>query len=130
MRVNTVIFGVFIILCNGSLHAAYDADELKKLFTDKNQRARIDAARSGVTGADRQVNKIKLDGYVTRSSGKSVVWVNGQNTLDSNAIGNLRVHQPSKDRDKRVRVSIDGQTRPLKPGETWDKGTGKIIDAQ
>jgi hypothetical protein len=130
MRVNIVLFGVFSILCNGSLHAAYDADELKKLFTDKNQRARIDAARSGVTGADRQVNKIKLDGYVTRSSGKSVVWVNGQNTLDSTAIGNLRVHQPSMDRGKRVRVSVDGQTRTLKPGETWDKGTGKIIDTQ
>ena len=130
MRVKIILFGMFGILCSSTSHAAYDADDLKKLFTDKNQRARIDAARSGITGTDRQVNKIKLDGYVTRSSGKSVVWVNGQNTLDSNAIGNLRVHQPSKGRDKRVRVSIDGQSRPLKPGETWDKSTGKIIDTK
>lgn len=111
-------------------HAEFDADDLGKLFTDKKQRAQIDAARSGVSGATNRTDKVKVDGYVTRSDGKSVVWVNGQNTLESSRIGNIRVHQPSMHKDKKVSISVDGESRRLRPGETWNKSTGKIVDSQ
>ncbi|MBT8118727.1 MAG: hypothetical protein KJN89_03325 [Gammaproteobacteria bacterium] len=110
--------------------AEYNADDLNKLFTDKNQRARIDAARSGLTGSAKQTDKVKVDGYVTRSDGKSVVWINGQSTLDSSRVGNIRVHQSSMHKDKKVGISIDGESRRLRPGETWSKSTGKIVDSQ
>jgi hypothetical protein len=130
MRVNIIFVGLIIIFSSGVSSAQYYADDLNRLFTDKNQRARIDAARSGGTGTSSTTSKVRIDGYVTRSDGKSVVWVNGQNTLDNTRIGNIRVQQPSMYKDKKVGVSIDGESRHLRPGETWDKSTGKIVDSQ
>ena len=78
MRVKTIFAGLLFVLFSGVSSAQYDADELNKLFTDKSQRARIDAARSGNSsgGELRQTREVKVSGYVTRSDGKSVVWVN------------------------------------------------------
>ena len=61
---------------------------------------------------------------MTRSDGKSVVWVNNKNTLDSSRIGDIKVQQASIGRDKKVAVSVDGKTTRLKPGETWSEDTG------
>ena len=130
MRASIIIAALLSVYYSGVSSAQYNADDLNKLFTDKNQRARIDAARSGVTGSAKQADKVKVDGYVTRSDGKSVVWVNGQSTLESSRLGNIRVHQPSMQKDKKVVVSIDGESKRLKPGETWHKSTGKIVDSQ
>lgn len=130
MRVNITFAGLIIVFFSGVSSAQYYADDLNRLFTDKNQRARIDAARSGATGTARETSKVRIDGYVTRSDGKSVVWVNGQNTLDNSRIGNIRIQQPSTYKDKKVGVSIDGESRRLRPGETWNKSTGKIVDSQ
>ncbi len=124
--------GLLFLLCSSMVHAAYDAADLKKLFTDKSQRARIDAARSGnYSGAERQqTRKIKVSGYVTRSDGKSVVWVNNKSTLEGSRIGDVKVHQANIGKDKKVTISVDNKTTRLKPGETWYKETGKIVDDQ
>jgi len=126
------ICGLCIVLYGSSVQADYDVSRLKKLFTDKTQRAQIDAARSGVaSGAEaRQTRKIKVSGYVTRSDGKSVVWVNNQNTLQSSSLGDLKVQQSSIGKNKKVTISVDGKTARLKPGETWYKETGRIVDDQ
>ena len=123
---------LFFIFCSGVVQAGYDAADLKKLFTDKSQRARIDAARSGnSSGAEKQqTRKIKVSGYVTRSDGKSVVWINNKNTLDGSRIGDVKVHQSNIGQDKKVTISVDNKTTRLKPGETWYKETGKIVDDQ
>ena len=109
--------------------AAYDSAKLDTLFTDKNQRAQIDASRSGRTTdkAAPQINKVKIDGYVTRSDGKNVVWLNDQNTLKSSKVNNIKV-RPSSIKNNKVTISIDGDTAKLKPGEAWYKETGKIVD--
>jgi hypothetical protein len=124
--------GLFCLMCSNVLHADYDASDLKKLFTDEKQRAQIDAARSGnASGIDssiQQTNKISLDGYVTRSDGKSVVWINNKSTLDGSKLGDIKVHQSSIGKNKKVTVSIDGKTTRLKPGETWSEDTGTIKD--
>lgn len=124
--------GLLFILCSAMVHAGYDAADLKKLFTDKTQRARIDAARSGnFSGTERQqTQKIKVSGYVTRSDGKSVVWLNDKSTLENSRIGDVKVHQSTIGKDKKVTISVDNKTTRLKPGETWYKETGKIVDDQ
>ncbi len=113
--------GLFFILCSSVAYADYDAADLKKLFTDKNQRARIDAARSGrYSGADeQQTKKIKVSGYVTRSGGKSVVWINDKNTLEGSRLGNVKVHQSSVGKNKKITLTVKEKTIRLKAGETW-----------
>ena len=129
MQVDKIIVGLLCVLYGSVSHADYDAADLKKLFTDKSQRAQIDAARTGKTVPGvQQTNKVKLSGYVTRSDGKNVVWLNDTNTLENSKVGNARVHQSTVGKNKKVTVSVDGKMKRLKPGETWDKETGKVVD--
>ncbi len=131
MQLKLIITGLFCMICSNVLHADYNATDLNKLFTDKKQRARIDATRSGKrTGSDvqKQTSKIKVSGYVTRSDGKSVAWVNDKNTLESPRVGDVNVHQSSIGKNKKVTISVDNKTTRLRPGETWYKETGKIVE--
>ena len=119
------------MVCSSVLHADYNAADLQKLFTDKKQRARIDATRSGkstVADVRKQTRKIKVSGYVTRSEGESVVWVNDKNTLEGSRIGDVKVQQSSIGKNKKVTISVGGKTARLRPGETWYKEKGKIVD--
>lgn len=128
-----LITGLVLIFCSSTLYADYDAVNLDSLFTDKSQRARIDAARSGKnTGTDlpQQSSKVSVSGYMTRSDGKSVVWVNNKNTMESSKIGDVTVHKSSIGKNKKVTVSAKDKTTRLRPGETWHKETGKIVDNQ
>jgi hypothetical protein len=112
-----------VIYCE-ALYADYDADNLNNLFMDKSQRARIDAARSGRASPESQkTNKVTVEGYVTRSDGKSVVWVNDKNTLKSMKVDDVTVKSSSVGKNKQVTVSVDGQSKRLKPGETWSVNT-------
>ncbi len=132
MQVKTFIVGLVCIMSNNVLVAGYDATELNKLFTDKQQRRQIDSARSGNYSATEspQTSKVEVTGYVTRSDGKSVVWVNNKNTLESSRMGDVRIHQSSIGRNKKVTVTVDGNAVRLKPGETWseDSGISDITD--
>lgn len=125
MRVKSLqvklVTGLFFILCSSIAYAAYDVADLKKLFTDKGQRARIDAERSGSYSAEQEqhTREVKISGYMTRSDGKSVVWVNNKNTLDSPKLGNVRVHQSSVGKNKKITLTIEEKTIRLKAGETW-----------
>ena len=128
MSLKLIITGLFCMIFSSALHADYDVADLKKLFTDKRQRAQIDATRSGnFTGAElpqQQTNKIKVSGYVTRSAGKSVVWINNKNTMDTSKIGNVKVQQSNIGKNKKVGVTVDGRHVHLKPGETWSEDSG------
>ena len=130
MRVKTIFVGLLFVLFSGASSAQYDADDLNKLFTEKSQRARIDAARSGNSsgGELRQTREVKVSGYVTRSDGKSVVWVNDKNTLESSRIGDVKVNQSNIGKNKKVTVRVGNKTTRLKPGETWSESTGKVKD--
>lgn len=130
MQVDKIIIGFLCMVSSAVSQADYDADDLNKLFTDKRQRAQIDAARSGNhTDPDlQQTSKINLSGYMTRSDGKSVVWLNNKNTLDSSKVGDVKVNQSTVGKNKKVTVRVDGKTKRLKPGESWLKETDKIVD--
>ena len=125
--ISFICMGYSTVVC-----ADYDAASLEKLFTDKRQRLQIDAERAGrYSGSDlKQVDKVNINGYMTRSDGKSVVWVNDKSTLESSNIGDIKVQHSSIGKRKKVVISVDGKTARLKPGETWVKDTGKIIDSQ
>jgi len=130
-RVYTLLTLTCILFSNLAI-AAYDSASLKTLFTDKSQRAQIDAQRSGVVVPGKtslQSNKVKINGYVTRSDGKSVVWVNNKNTLESSTVGNVKIQQGNIGKDKKVGVTVDGKHHHLRPGETWDKISGAVVDA-
>jgi len=119
-----------IVYC-GVLHADYNADNLNNLFTDKSQRASIDAARSGkISPESQKTNKVTVEGYVTRSDGKSVVWINNNNTLEDSKIGDIKVQQSNVGKNKKVGVTLDGSHVHLKPGETWYKETDKVVDSK
>jgi len=123
---------LLLLLLSLSAQAEYDASDLDKLFTDKRQRSQIDAARSGknISKGVRQTNKVNVNGYLTRSDGQSVVWVNKENTLDSHRVGGVKVHRSGIGNNKKVTISVDGKSVRLKPGETWHKETGEIVDNQ
>ena len=130
MRVKTIFAGLLFALYSSVSSAQYDANDLDKLFTDKSQRARIDAARSGNSGFETQrVDKVKVSGYMKRSDGKNVVWVNGESTIDKSRLGDIRVHQKSIGKEKKVTISVDGKTVRIKPGEAWLKDTGNVVDS-
>jgi len=116
-----LVTGMLLILFCGSAQAGYDVADLKKLFTDRSQRARIDAMRLGEYSVDEtlQTRKIKVSGYVTRSNGKSVVWLNNKNTLDGSKLGDVSVRQSTVGKNKKVTVIMKEKTIRLKAGETW-----------
>ena len=126
MQVKTIIVMLCVSLFSGVIGAEYSDADLQKLFTDKKQRSRIDAARSGtnVTTDAPQTNKVKVSGYLTRSDGKSVVWLNNKNTLNSSKMGDVRVQRSSIGRNNKVTITVDGMSVRLKPGETWLEGAG------
>ncbi len=127
MLVKSIITGMLCLIYSGMLYADYDAASLQKLFTDKRQRAQIDAARSGDysgTEPQQKTGKVSVSGYMTRSDGKSVVWLNKKNTLDKTRVNNIKVHQASIGKNKKVGVTVDGRHVHLKPGETWSEDSG------
>ena len=111
-------------------YAEYDVNDLKKLFTDKRQRAQIDAARAGdYSGPEvKQAMQVNINGYMKRSNGKSVVWVNGTNTLESSQVGGVAVNVRSIKSNKKVPVKIDGRVVYVKPGESWSESSGGVKD--
>jgi len=129
--VNKYLTICLIILINSTpVYAEYDVNDLKKLFTDKRQRAQIDAARAGdYSGAEaQQATQVNVSGYMKRSSGKSVVWVNGANTLESSKVGGVMVNTQSIKNNNKVPVKIDGRTVYVRPGESWSEASGIVKD--
>jgi hypothetical protein len=132
MQIKLFTLCLTILMYSTVAHAEYDVNDLKKLFTDERQRAQIDAARSGTNvGAGlKKTNKVKVLGYMKRSSGKSVVWVNNKNTLEDSAIDDIRVHKDNLGKNNKVTVSVDGKFKRLRPGESWNKETGEVVENQ
>jgi hypothetical protein len=129
---------VFVSLCCiypvCSAAAYYDESALGKLFTTPEQRQRIDAFRKGksmgVTREQVSPTDVKVQGIVTRSDGKSTVWVNGKSTLEGSSVGGVNVNLNSiNDKSDKVTVGINKKTVRLKPGQVWSEDSGKISDS-
>jgi len=120
-----------VLMSSTPAYAEYDVNDLKKLFTDKRQRAQIDAARAGdYSGSEvQQATQVNVSGYMKRSGGKSVVWVNGTNTLESSKVGGVMVNTQTINNDNKVPVKIDGRTVYVRPGESWSEASGNVKDS-
>ena len=124
MRVLSTVVAAFLF--TGSVQAQ---EPLGRLFFTAEQRAVLDARRKAGL-ADQSMSTpgsstTRLDGFVKRSDGKSTVWVNGQPIPEA---------APEAPRigagETRVAVPL-GESRStvgLKPGETLDRGTGRVRD--
>lgn len=130
MRVRMMITSFLCLMYSSVSLAGYDASDLQQLFTGKKQRSQIDAARSGNVAATEapQTSKVKMSGYMTRSNGKSVVWLNNTNTLQTSKMGDVRVQDATVGKNKKVTLTVGGYHKRLKPGEVWHKDTGKVIE--
>jgi len=121
----TAALGLLLALATAS-PLAVATEELGRLFFTPEQRRTLDARRKARVpdkpAAVAPSPRLRLDGYVKRSGGKSTVWVNGE-SVDSPA----RLPGSSA---ARVTVSAGdgGRTVRLKPGETLDRGNGGVSD--
>lgn len=106
----------------------YSEQSLKTLFTTPQERQAIDSDRRNnrVSGnqAQGRPSSVQLNGIVKRSNGKSVVWINGQNTMGSTNVEGYKVYSSAINADNKTPVMVDGKTIYLKPGETWSEGAG------
>lgn len=106
----------------------YSEQSLKTLFTTPQERQAIDSDRKNNRASDQQAqggpSSVQLNGIVKRSNGKSVVWINGQNTMDSTNIEGYKVYSNAINAGNKTPVMVDGKKIYLKPGETWSEGSG------
>lgn len=131
---------------------AAPAFEDQRLFTTAAERQRLDELRTAEEGrseaassaqsgggaaADRRARveprkppPVKLRGFVRRSEGPGAVWVNDASTVDDARLpDDLRVHSGRLD-GATVTVTLpDGRTIRLKPGQTWDPDSGRVVDS-
>jgi len=121
----TAALGLLLALATAS-PLAVATEELGRLFFTPEQRRTLDARRKARVpdkpAAVAPSPRLRLDGYVKRSGGKSTVWVNSE-PVESPA------HLPESS-EAPVAVSTGDGARParLKPGETLDRGNGDVSD--
>lgn len=107
------------------------AQSLGRLFSSPEQRARLDAQRSGPpTAAAAQAAPppppppgppVQLDGLVQRSSGRSTVWLN--RTPQQEPYNQLAA-------SGRLTLTLSsGQVVVLKPGQQYDPASGTVVEA-
>ena len=78
----------------------------------------------GVSIVSKKTDKVEVKGYVTRSDGKNVAWINNSNTLEKSRVDNVRVHRSSIGKNRKVGVTVNDKHVSLKPGEKWTEGAG------
>jgi len=109
--------------------ATFNEAALKTLFTSPAERNNIDASRQGVatTGTSARStgpSSVHVNGIVTRSDNKSVVWINGKSTLDNTMVDGVKVYPNAMKKNNKIPVRVDGRMVYVKPGETWSEGSG------
>lgn len=108
------------------------ADELGRLFFTAEQRSALDARRKAripdkPAAIVVEAAVTRVDGLVSRGSGKSTVWVNGEPVPEGSQPEGLRVRSRQSE-SNRVRVNIGetGNEVDLKIGQSFDRETGEI----
>jgi hypothetical protein len=119
-----------LVLVAGLAAAPAAAQDVGRLFFTPEQRASLDARRKARV-PDKPSAQIvtlpttRLDGYVTRSGGRSTVWVNGESVADD-------APEAPRIRSNEGRVNVtagDGGPRVgLKPGQILDRSSGEVRD--
>lgn len=121
-----IIILLFFAMTTGK---AVFADDLGRLFTNPEDRARIDAAREGrlpTSAAQEPVSavtadRLMLNGTLIGSDGKRWLWLNGSR-IESDG-RDLPIHA-----DGRVSLHWRDGSRLLKPGQILDRASGEVIE--
>lgn len=135
LRILTILLLFAVLNPMHTIAAGYNELELKTLFTTPAERQAINAERRGGTSNNGEViisgpTSIQLDGYVSRSDGSSVVWMNGKNTMDNSMIDGVKIYSDSVNNKSSIPVMVDGRMVYLKPGETWSEESGIVDDSR
>ncbi|BCB25556.1 hypothetical protein SKTS_04420 [Sulfurimicrobium lacus] len=136
-RDTTKIIAVFLLLLPSLGMAAEQS--LGRLFFTPEQRARMDVARqqerSIKIDTDQQesgppVANITLNGVVTRSDGKSTVWINNREQSGDKAISGIAVPKQGKAAGQVSITTPDAKRSiPLKVGQSIDLNSGQVEES-
>ena len=128
-----LVFGLALIFHFAPATAL--GEDLGRLFFTPEQRGALDARRKAripdkpaTVAVESSVTRI--DGLVSRSTGKSTVWVNGDPVAEGGQPEGLRVGRRRTEQGK-VTVEIgetDNQVE-LKIGQSFDRVTGEVRDS-
>lgn len=106
--------------------------ELERLFFTPEQRATLDARRAArlpdKPAAAEILPTTRVDGFVTRSSGRSTVWVDGEALPEGLQLEGLRVRRGKDPSKVTVTVGEEGRRTELRVGETLDRSSGEVKD--
>ncbi len=110
--------------------AAVVAQELGRLFFTPEQREALDARRKARLPDKPAVvapsPTTRIDGSVTRSSGRSTLWVDGNTVPDGTQPDGLRIRRGRDASRVTVIVGEDARRIDLRVGETLDRATGEV----
>lgn len=121
----TLLFSTF------TMADGFNEQSLKNLFTTPAERQAMNSTRRGGQSDDFFVTgpaSVQVNGIVSRSDGKSVVWINGKSTLNNSMVDGVKVYSDSMKNNGKVPVRVDGRMVYVKPGETWSEETGVVED--
>lgn len=123
-------FCIAMLLLSATAGGA-SAEPLGRLFLTPERRAALERQRQLNIQEVQTVegSTVTLDGVVTRSSGRSTVWIN-QRPQHENALGTGMAATISRQNPSRA-VVTPGDEAPtsLRVGETINRGTGEKTDA-
>jgi hypothetical protein len=120
-RVQATFIAFFAMLLTGQVQAQTSPIPLGRLFLSPEVRAQLERQRQlhVLESRSLEAGTIRLDGIVVRSSGKSTVWVNNQDTRETGVITGTSRKNPGQ-----ASLSSGNETpADLKVGVTLDRAT-------
>lgn len=119
-----------LLLCAALAPAVALAQDLGRLFFTPEQREALDARRKARL-PDRPAvvapsPTTRIDGSVTRSSGRSTLWVDGTAVPDGTQPDGLRIRRGGDASRVTVIVGEDARRIDLRVGETLDRASGEV----
>jgi hypothetical protein len=121
-----------VLACALLAPAAGGAQELGRLFFTPEQRDALDARRKArlpdKPAAVAASPTTRLNGYVTRSSGKSTVWLDGYAVPENVQPEGLNVRRGSDPSRVTLILGEDRRRVDMRVGQTVDRATGEVTD--
>ncbi len=123
---------LFLLLCTC---AAAFAEKLDTLFTTPEERQRLDAVRGG--GHNRPVTRpstgaaplrLRIGGVMRRPDGVNVVLLGDGDIIDRRQTVDGVVIDPARASVQAVVLELAGKSYKVKPGQTFEPKTGRILD--
>ncbi len=142
MRVRAALLLTVLAAPCGSEEAAVQFQG--RLFTTPAERRMLDRLREGAHDETTSqtplptvpepvppAEPLRIDGMVVRSGGPDTVWVDGEPvTLEGATSRDIRIeHGADASGGVTLRVSEQSQGVHLKPGQRYDRATGRVTEA-